>query len=1139
MGCDINQYRAKIGLFNHFRNRPVEYKLRNQKTEHAYNTVFIRAFILVAVIMNLIVATFLSNLKIPKSDINIPEPDVQANIADNITFSLGYDRGVYTSMIPQIINIAAASLYSMITNFHSRYLYGNKKNQGLKICHWNKGGSHLTNKIPELKNIVGGLHPHIFGVSEANLLHHHDQALVQLEDYNLHLPQTLSNPSLRVSRVVTYTHKSIIAKPRSDLMSDTISSIWLEVGLPRHKRFLVCQTYREWQLLNQDGDNSSNTIHQQLNRWLEFLDQWERALSTGLEVHVVGDMNINHLNWTDQSLPSSNQTSRLRPLITALFTRIFPHGVTQCVQEPTRHWPNQPSSGLDHYYTNRPDKLSPVQAQYRGGSDHMLIFAVRYANSIRPQPSYIRKRSFKNFVPSEFISAINQLSWLDIYLCTDSNSAVELLSTKITSVLDLMAPMKTFQVRTHYNPWLSQETKILIAERERLHKSAVETKDPEKWTSFKALRNKINNRLRSEERVWQKNKLNYCENSSKDLWKNVKNILSWKSSGPPNQLFFNGNLVTKPQEVASSQNEYFLEKIRIIRENLPPPVTDPLAKLRSLMTGRICSFSFSAVHPDSVDKIISGLGNSNSFGLDLIDTKVIKMIRPAIVPALTHIINLSISTSNFPQLWKNAKVIPLHKKDDQLNPKNFRPVAILPVFSKGLERVVFEQIVSYLSCNNLLHPSHHAFRSHHNTTTALIQMYDGWVNAFDAGELSGVCLLDMSAAFDIVDHTILLRKLELYGFKKESLNWVHSYLSGRNQCVSINGSLSRLLPVPVGVPQGSILGPLFYTLFTNELPEVVHHHDDLQVQDSWPPYNLSCKQCGSICCFADDTTFSCSSTSPESLSDQLSDKFLNISNFLVSNRLKLNEDKTHLMVLTSSQTRKARINAGRDISVSIVTPSATITPTSAEKLLGGWVHQDLKWANHILEGKDSLVKSLNTRLSALKLVGRVASFKTRKVIADGIFMSKLVYLISLWGGSEKYLMRSLQTIQNKVARVVTKLGWDTPTEVLLTQCGWLSVQQLAYHHTVVLVHKILQSGHPRYLHNLFNMDYRVKTRQADQQLLKPSQIEVPDHELVTDSFRWRALQNWNALPLQLRTISNAVNFKKQVKMWIKKNTPLR
>ena len=146
-------------------------------------------------------------------------------------------------------------------------------------------------------------------------------------------------------------------------MSDTISSIWFEVGFPRHKKFLVCQTYRECQLLNQGADNYSQSTAQQLVSWLEFLDLWERALSTVLEVHVLWDMNLNHLKWTDRSLSPNNQTSKLKELITALFSRICPPGVTQGVKVATRHWPNTHSSGLDHYYKNRPDKLSQQQTK--------------------------------------------------------------------------------------------------------------------------------------------------------------------------------------------------------------------------------------------------------------------------------------------------------------------------------------------------------------------------------------------------------------------------------------------------------------------------------------------------------------------------------------------------------------------------------------------------------------------------------------------------------------------------------------------------------------------------------------------------------------------------------------------------------
>jgi hypothetical protein len=243
------------------------------------------------------------------------------------------------------------TLFKMVTNFQSRCTYGNRKTNGVKIAHWNKGGSYLINKMPEIRNIIGQHNPHIFGLSEANLLDVHDK---NLADYNLHLSTTIYNTSLKASRVVVYTHKDLVAKLRPDLMCNRYSSIWLEVGLPHHKKFLVCQSYREGQYLNQRGDKSSTTIPQQQVGWHVFLDQWETALATGMEVHCLGDMNLNHCNWTDPDLPSTNQSHRLRELISALFTRIFPHGVAQLVSGPSRHFPGQVSTGLDHYYSNRP-----------------------------------------------------------------------------------------------------------------------------------------------------------------------------------------------------------------------------------------------------------------------------------------------------------------------------------------------------------------------------------------------------------------------------------------------------------------------------------------------------------------------------------------------------------------------------------------------------------------------------------------------------------------------------------------------------------------------------------------------------------------------------------------------------------------
>ena len=257
---------------------------------------------------------------------------------------------------------------------------------------------------------------------------------------------------------------------------------------------------------------------------------------------------------------------------------------------------------------------------------------------------------------------------------------------------------------------------------------------------------------------------------------------------------------------------------------------------------------------DTVEHILNNLRNSKSAGLDMVDTAILNCSASYILPALTHIINLSIEKECFPTEWKTAKVIPLLKKGDPLNPQNYRPVAILPVISKILEKVVFCQIVQYMEENKLLHPNHHGFRSGHSTETCLIQLYDRWVAALEEKSLTGVCMLDLSAAFDVVDHPLLLQKLEIYGFGRSSLNWLKSYLDDRLQTVHIEGKQSDLLAVSSGVPQGSILGPTLLLIYINDLPDsivskLVMYADDTTLFYATDPLKPNSQQRQNLCKF--------------------------------------------------------------------------------------------------------------------------------------------------------------------------------------------------------------------------------------------------------------------------------------------------
>ena len=1012
-------------------------------------------------------------------------------------------------------------------NFLARYTNGNKRQHGLKILHWNKGPSHLENKKSEIQALVNKYHPHILGLSEANLHSWHDQDKVQLPEYTLFTCPTLNNPSLQVSRIVVYTHSSLVVKLRPDLMDNTISSIWMEIGLPGRAKILICNTYREWQHLGQQ-DSSSRTIAAQLERWEIFLQQWEKAISEEKEVIVTGDINIDSFKWCRDDLPSTDSTYKLRPLIAALFERIIPQGFSQQVRVATHSWVGQNPSCIDHLYTNKPDKLADVQGHINGGSDHKLIYAVRFARSIKRNVRYIRKRCFKGFNEIEFKEEIKKLQWFDVYSESNVDAAVSLLTGKLTSVLDKYAPIKTIQVRPNYAPWITDTVKEAMRQRDHDQIVASLSQCQDDWRKYKNTRNSATKVIKNAKKLWETNQLNYFGNNATDLWRNLKSWMRWKNTGPPTQLFYKGNLVTSPYGLASSMNSFFIEKVKQLQEKIPQPNDNPLKYLQQAMSTRSCSLRFEQVHPEQVLEIVQKLKNSKATGLDDIDTSTLKLVIHDILPALTHIINLSLSSLTFPKSWKLSKIIPLLKKGDPLNPQNYRPVALLSVLSKVLERVIFKQIVKYIEENSLLHPSHHGSRAGHSTSTALLEMYDNWVEGLEGGNMTGVMMIDLSAAFDLVDHPLLLQKLKLLGFDHHAVMWMWSYLTGRHQSVYVDGKFSEFQEVPVGVPQGSVLGALLYVLFVNDLPEVVHGHGPVQDGESGPQtmFNLYCGQCGGVCCYVDDSTYTFSSSNPAEITETLSTQYTKLADYMRNNKLVINNDKTHLVVLGGPRHKELRQQ------VSIDTGTVGITPAETEKLLGLNIHQSMRWKEHIIGSKKSLVKILTSRLNALKMISVNATFKTRLMVANSCFMSIITYMIVVWGGTEKFIVRAVQVMQNKAARCVTKQSWFTPTRTLLLQCNWLSIEQLIVFHTALQVWSIKTNKCPHYLHSKLQPG---RTRSAAQGNLD---IPVVQTSVASKSFKVRGPLVWNQIPPEIRSCRSRETFKKKLKEWIRVNIEL-
>ena len=394
------------------------------------------------------------------------------------------------------------------------------------------------------------------------------------------------------------------------------------------------------------------------------------------------------------------------------------------------------------------------------------------------------------------------------------------------------------------------------------------------------------------------------------------------------------------------------------------------------------------------------------------------------------------------------------------------------------------------------------FRKNRSTLTALLQMYDRWVCGAKDGMINGVILLDLSAAFDLVDMRILVEKLKIYGLDEEFSDWVSSYLSDRKQAVWINHVLSDWLDVTVGVPQGSILGPLLFIIFANDLP-----------------HSLTCP----LDSYADDSTLTSTKKTVEEVNSELNENCALVSTWMWKNQLCLNADKTHLLVTGTSQ-RMSKMVITNKLDIKMNGFQLTQSEELSEYLLGVYIQADLKWTKHI----DELKSKIKTRITGLQKVrNMVPSEKFRKQIAEGIFTSVLVYCIPVWGASDKANIRDLQVYQNRAAQHVLRLPRRSSRTIMYDRLGWMTVYQLVFYHTVMAVYKMRDTGEPEYLaEKLLNDNYRGG-------LIVPATRLT----LAKESFCFRGGDCWQLLPEAARNIRKVGEFKKYLRTFTMTNIP--
>ncbi|CAB4008413.1 Hypothetical predicted protein [Paramuricea clavata] len=419
-------------------------------------------------------------------------------------------------------------------------------------------------------------------------------------------------------------------------------------------------------------------------------------------------------------------------------------------------------------------------------------------------------RSYKNYNPSLFSSDLVTKSdrLLSILSNTNVNTILETFKDVLHSTLDVHAPLKTFKIRNRSCPYVNNEIKELMKSRDLHLRRFQLTRDEGDWVVYKEYCNNVKTKIKAAAKDHTFNEVREHKHNSRSLWKIINNIIPSKEK--ETQVYSKD-----PKTVAKEFNLFFTSVGRnaaATAESLAKDnnvaLSNPLSNVITYPSDQL--FNFQSVTCTEVQRIIMAMPSNKSPGPDKIGMRVIKDCLPIILGPLTHMINCSLMTSTFPDLWKISEVIPLLKEGDHEIASNNRPLSLLEVVSKVCEKVVLNQFSSYLKEFNRISSHQSGNRSLHSTETLNIFVTDTMLEAIDNKNLTALILLDLSKAFDSVSHSILLHKLSCIGASPEAVKWFQDYLTGRSQYVRIGSTKSSARPITHGVPQGAILSPLLF-----------------------------------------------------------------------------------------------------------------------------------------------------------------------------------------------------------------------------------------------------------------------------------------------------------------------------------------
>ena len=944
------------------------------------------------------------------------------------------------------------------------------KYKGLKIVHINCRS--LLPKLDELWWIANMVNLDIMCLSETWLDDTVLDADLAIDGFTL-LRKDRQNRT--GGGVAMYVKHDITFSDRPDLStSDESEIVWVEIVTTQNcPNVLLACVYRP--------PNATNEYFECL------VDSIEKASTEDKEMVITGDMNFAYV--FDENLHSN-------PLF--MIENLF--SLTQLIKSPTRVTLTT-STLLDVILSSCPDNHSITGVHKSTFSDHYLIYTNLNISPKLKKHREIRFRNYNNFnieaCLNDFSTAYSKLS--DILKVpmdlNNSNSSLMLdeywqkwKDTFIT-ISDTHAPFKTARLKSRRNNWVTSDIVKLMYNRDYLHKKAVKSKDPTRsnktWQLYRKARNFVTLTIKNAKLRYNESMINQYRNKPKELWKHIKRVVPKESNVVLNEIspdVFNEYFATIGEEVAKNMEH-------------PSQVYD------ATFPDSIYTFSFKDIENSFIEKVLRGLPEQSKNDILNFDTRLLSLTSHIIAPTLTLLLNISLKIGYCPDDWKLARVSPAFKgKGNPLQENNYRPLSVIAHLAKIMEKCVQIQLLEYLTLHRFISIDQFAYLKLHSTQMCLHRLIDDILENINDKEKTALCFLDIKKCFDTIDHNILLYKLQKYGIRNYELLWFKSYLVNRSQKVFHNGAESQKRSINIGVPQGTILGPILFLLYVNDLSNVVSN--------------------AQINIYADDVVIYSSNKCINQLQQSMQTTMTAVHKWYQYNKLSLSLDKCTTMVINNNL--KNRVTDFK-----IYLGSEVLNHVYSMKYLGVVIDDKLKWTEHIL----NITKKININNARLRRTKRTLPQNIRLKVHNAISTPTLDYAATVWGSFSKTNSALIERLEHMSARAITG-NYDfinARGAILMSELNMPTFEYRKQYYLSLLMFKAIHGLVPDYIANNIMFTYEITHRNLrsfdNMNLYKPK----PNNEIFKQALCYSGPTQWNLLPLSVKEAVSTQSFKQLYK----------